>query len=44
MAKDEEWKLSNEWQVFYLTPFKETIKQARASQDAQIEAKKAEAR
>jgi hypothetical protein len=25
-AKDEEWKLSNEWQVFYLTPFKETIK------------------
>jgi|LakMenE18May11ns_1017448.scaffolds.fasta_scaffold9927451_4 hypothetical protein len=26
MAKDEEWKLSNEWQVFYLTPFKETIK------------------
>jgi hypothetical protein len=25
-AKDDEWKLSNEWQVFYLTPFKETIK------------------
>ena len=25
-AKDEEWKLSNEWQVFDLTPFKETIK------------------
>jgi len=25
-AKDEQWKLSNEWQVFYLTPFKETIK------------------
>jgi len=26
LAQDEEWKLSNEWQVFYLTPFKETIK------------------
>jgi hypothetical protein len=25
-AKDETWKLSNEWQAFYLTPFKETIK------------------
>jgi len=25
-AKDSSWKLSNEWQVFYLTPFKETIK------------------
>ncbi len=25
-AKDDNWKLSNEWQVFYLTPFKETIK------------------
>jgi len=25
-AADEEWKLSNEWQVFELTPFKETIK------------------
>jgi hypothetical protein len=25
-AKDEEWKLSNEWQVGDLTPFKETIK------------------
>ena len=25
-AKDAEWKLSNEWQVFDLTPFKETIK------------------
>ena len=25
-AVDEEWKLSNEWQVFELTPFKETIK------------------
>ena len=25
-AKDETWKLSNEWQLFYLTPFKETIK------------------
>lgn len=25
-AKDEAWKMSNEWQVFYLTPFKETIK------------------
>ena len=25
-AEHEEWKLSNEWQVFYLTPFKETIK------------------
>jgi hypothetical protein len=26
LAKDEEWKLSNEWQIFNLTPFKETIK------------------
>ena len=25
-AKDEQWKQSNEWQVFALTPFKETIK------------------
>ena len=25
-AKHSEWKLSNEWQAFYLTPFKETIK------------------
>jgi len=25
-ARDQTWKLSNEWQVFYLTPFKETIK------------------
>jgi len=25
-AENEQWKLSNEWQVFYLTPFKETIK------------------
>lgn len=25
-AADEQWKLSNEWQVFWLTPFKETIK------------------
>ena len=25
-AKDEQWKLANEWQVFDLTPFKETIK------------------
>ena len=25
-AQDEEWKLSNEWQAFALTPFKETIK------------------
>lgn len=25
-AKDQDWKLSNEWQVFNLTPFKETIK------------------
>jgi hypothetical protein len=25
-AKDSDWKLSNEWQVFWLTPFKETIK------------------
>jgi len=25
-AKDEHWKLANEWQVFNLTPFKETIK------------------
>lgn len=26
IAKDDDWKLSNEWQVFQLTPFKETIK------------------
>lgn len=26
MAYNEEWKLANEWQVFELTPFKETIK------------------
>jgi hypothetical protein len=26
MAKDSTWKLSNEWQAFNLTPFKETIK------------------
>ncbi len=26
LARDETWKLSNEWQSFYLTPFKETIK------------------
>jgi hypothetical protein len=25
-AKDEEWKLANEWQAFDLSPFKETIK------------------
>lgn len=25
-AVNESWKLSNEWQLFYLTPFKETIK------------------
>lgn len=25
-AIDSDWKLSNEWKVFYLTPFKETIK------------------
>lgn len=25
-AKEETWKLSNEWQAFNLTPFKETIK------------------
>jgi hypothetical protein len=25
-AKDDKWKLANEWQVFALTPFKETIK------------------
>jgi len=25
-AKDEAWKLANEWQAFDLTPFKETIK------------------
>ncbi len=25
-AVHQEWKLSNEWQAFYLTPFKETIK------------------
>lgn len=26
LAQEETWKLSNEWQAFYLTPFKETIK------------------
>jgi len=26
LAKESTWKLNNEWQVFYLTPFKETIK------------------
>ena len=26
LSRDETWKLSNEWQVFHLTPFKETIK------------------
>jgi len=26
MAEHRDWKLNNEWQVFYLTPFKETIK------------------
>jgi hypothetical protein len=26
LAETETWKLSNEWQAFYLTPFKETIK------------------
>jgi hypothetical protein len=25
-AEEENWKLSNEWQTYYLTPFKETIK------------------
>lgn len=25
-AENSKWKLDNEWQVFYLTPFKETIK------------------
>jgi hypothetical protein len=25
-AKDDDWKLANEWQAFNLTPFKETIK------------------
>ena len=25
-AADQTWKLNNEWQVFWLTPFKETIK------------------
>ena len=25
-AKNDTWKMRNEWQVFYLTPFKETIK------------------
>ena len=25
-AQDHKWKLANEWQVFWLTPFKETIK------------------
>lgn len=26
LAQHEDWKLSNEWQAFYLSPFKETIK------------------
>lgn len=26
LAQEETWKLSNEWQIFNLTPFKETIK------------------
>lgn len=26
LSRNETWKLSNEWQVFHLTPFKETIK------------------
>ena len=25
-AENDPWKMRNEWQVFYLTPFKETIK------------------
>ena len=25
-AKDDSWKLRNEWQAFFLTPFKETVK------------------
>ena len=25
-ARDQDWKLGNEWQAFWLTPFKETIK------------------
>lgn len=25
-ATDQDWKMNNEWQVFWLTPFKETIK------------------
>ena len=25
-AVDDDWKLRNEWQAFFLTPFKETIK------------------
>lgn len=25
-AKNDSWKMRNEWQLFYLTPFKETIK------------------
>ena len=25
-AENDTWKMRNEWQVFYLTPFKETIK------------------
>ncbi len=25
-AKDQDWKLNNEWQVYWLTPFKETVK------------------
>lgn len=25
-ASADDWKLANEWQIFYLTPFKETIK------------------
>lgn len=25
-AANDRWKLANEWQIFYLTPFKETIK------------------
>ena len=30
-ANTESWKQSNEWQVFHLTPFKETIKVASSS-------------
>ena len=26
LAKHDSWKMRNEWQLFYLTPFKETIK------------------